>query len=71
MMVVTNIKNGTYIMNFGKSKCSNIIIDLRFNLSLIKYIAGTKTRVKKVAKNKPKIMVQLNGPQNTTLSPPK
>jgi len=65
------MKNGTYIKNTGISKCFKIIIDLRFNLSEIKYIAGTNNKVRTVANPKPKIMVHESGPQNTTLSPPK
>jgi hypothetical protein len=37
----------------------------------INNITGTKIKVKKVAKLKPKIIVQLKGPQKATLSPPK
>lgn len=35
------------------------------------YIEGTMTSVRKVAKVRPKITVQLMGAQNTALSPPK
>ena len=34
------------------------------------YILGTMISVKKNEKINPKIIVQLKGPQNTTLSPP-
>jgi hypothetical protein len=34
-------------------------------------ITGTNIKVKNVAKLKPNIIVQLKGPQNATLSPPK
>lgn len=45
---------------------------LSFNFKLLskEYITGTKISVKKVAKVKPKIIVQDIGPQNTTFSPP-
>ena len=49
----------------------NILLIGRLNLSAIKYIPGTISRVIKKAKAKPKIMVHDNGFQNTTLSPPK
>ena len=42
-----------------------------FIFSAIRYMAGTKMSVRKVAKLRPKIMVQESGPQNITLSPPK
>jgi hypothetical protein len=35
------------------------------------YMAGTKTKVRKVAKLSPKMIVQDKGPQKATLSPPK
>jgi len=35
-----------------------------------KYITGTITKVKKVAKNKPKMTVQAIGPQKSALLPP-
>ena len=35
------------------------------------YMLGTITRVRKKENIRPKIIVQLKGPQNTTLSPPK
>ena len=43
----------------------------RRNLSAIKYMAGTIMSVIKNAKANPKMIVQLNGFQNATLSPPK
>ena len=49
----------------------NMVLMGRFNLSAIRYMAGTKTRVIKNANAKPKMIVQLNGFQNALLSPPK
>ena len=48
----------------------NLIIGL-LKRSLNMYILGTMISVKKNEKINPKIIVQLKGPQNTTLSPPK
>ena len=42
-----------------------------FNLSAMRYIAGTIIRVMKKANANPKMMVQLKGFQKATLSPPK
>ena len=47
-----------------------MIIGLR-NLSDITYMLGIINNVKKNDKIKPKMIVHANGPQNTTLSPPK
>ena len=55
----------------GNSNSLRRMTDFRFRRSAIKYILGINSKVSMVAKIKPKIMVQLKGPQNTTLSPPK
>jgi len=49
----------------------NLFLIGLFNLSAIKYIAGTISKVIKNANAKPKIIVHERGFQNTTLSPPK
>src|SRR3974390_1690028 len=49
----------------------NQLRTFHFILNPIRYITGTSIKVKKVAKLSPKIIVQDNGPQNATLSPPK
>jgi len=71
-MKPTNMKNN------GPKKPSNATNLVPKNLSIgllkrsaIRYILGTITSVKKKENIKPKMMVQLNGPQNTTLSQPK
>ena len=71
-MIPTKIKNRgprkpSRAMNFVPKNLSMG----RFNLSAIRYILGTITRVRKKEKSRPKMIVQLKGPQNTTLSPPK
>jgi hypothetical protein len=64
------IRDAIYLASFGIS-IGFLLNNLAFTLALIKYIDGTTINVKKVAKLKPKIIVQDNGPQKATLSPPK
>src|SRR6188768_4154213 len=46
-------------------------LTLAFKRSAIKYITGTRNKVRNVANPNPKIMVHESGPQNAVLSPPK
>jgi len=49
----------------------NNVLHLSLIWYVIKNVAGTIIRVKKVAKARPKMTVLAKGPQKITLSPPK
>jgi hypothetical protein len=65
------LRSGFLFKRFFASYFPKNISTLSLILSANRYITGTITKVRNVAKVRPKITVQAIGPQNRALSPPK